>query len=577
MNPAASTDIHFFPPSSSVLVALSSLTPPSPILSAVGVRCSDDHIPFLLFDIGCDPTPISGSTSTTTSLCATDERDVICSGSVGTFGPLHRQSRNDAIGWSPNSPAFPAHSDPSWPIPDNTESPPCPTAAIGPSQATSTIQSSSCTHVSPSPSVNSCPSSPRLRRKFKFPIDCNDPILSASWSRVQVLDAREDTAPSTATGNTLIVPGFEMTQDVRPPLVRQPPFHCLSAPQECEISLPVNLLWLKDIVVELLIDQEGFRSVHPTFKLVGLPKQARGCQWDSSDGGLALFRPVKRDAYNFHWAPLDGLPILRRLTVNDDESRDYISRQASLSLRTNGVYTVQGSESCHLSSTCFESGDSNSKIGPDNTKLKWKFDYLVNDRLEQSGRVVDGEKTIMPLSFLCSPWLLHPSQARKMKFMHIVKKSVTTKLVAEKLEPPTLSYPNAQTAKPAVNHRLWTLHRRVHSSHADEPKPKKRIGSIRRAGENSETKTRPDENQIPDHASFGRRRRASSAGEGRRPIRGESYSATLHPLMADPLAKHIVPRAQLAELLNNEAPEIGTRGLVRELPRELHGLSPGRR
>ncbi|KAJ6604790.1 hypothetical protein DFH09DRAFT_821654, partial [Mycena vulgaris] len=193
--------------------------------------------------------------------------------------------------------------------------------------------------------------------------------------------------------------------------------------------LPESLSWLKDIVLDLLVDQESFRAIHPTFKLVGLPKQARG--WDSSDGGLALFRPVKRETFNFHYAPLDGLPILRRLTVNGDESRDYISRQASLSLKTNGVYTVNGSESSHLPPSCFELGN----FSRDSTKLKWQFDYLVNDRLELSGRVVDGEKTMTPLSFLCSPWLLHPSQARKMKFMHIIKKSVTTKLVAEKLEP----------------------------------------------------------------------------------------------------------------------------------------------
>ncbi|KAJ7706036.1 hypothetical protein B0H17DRAFT_1192586 [Mycena rosella] len=581
---ATPTDIHFYPPSSSVLVALSSLAPPSPILTAAGVYCSDDHIP-ILFDLGYEPTPPSISCSTSsTSLCAIGQPGVIYRGSAGTFGPLHHQSQDDAFCWSPASP----HSDPSWPIRgDLGRNSPGSAGALGPSQTSSTIQS--CTPISPSPSTNSC-HSPRLRRKFKFPIDCNDPTIAASKSWVsQVVDSQEnDSAPFTKNINTLAAP--PKTDEIRPPLLRQPP-HCPSpprkreiplpvdhsqdvrprqqphSPREREISLPANLSWLKDTVFQLLIDQEGFRAIHPTFKLVGLLKQARG--WDSLDGGLALFRPIKRETFIFHYAPLDGLPILRRLTVNDDESRDYISRQASLSLKTTGVYTVQGSESPHLS--YLESGDSN--IGPDNVKLRWKFDYLVNDRLEPSGRIVDGEKIVTPLSFTCSPWLLRPSQAIKMKFMHIVKKSVTTKLVAEKLEPPLpAQFVQPPHVKPAVNHhRMWTLHRRVQSTQADEPKPKKKSGSVRRAGENSEGRRGRDENQ--EHSFVGRRRRASSAGEGRRPIQD---STTPYP-PANPLAKHIVPRAQLAELLNNVAQTVGTRGLGRELPGEFRGLSPAPR
>jgi hypothetical protein len=172
------------------------------------------------------------------------------------------------------------------------------------------------------------------------------------------------------------------------------------------MSLPKHLFWLKDIVVELLVDQEGFRAVHPTFKLVGFPKHSRG--WDSSDGGLALFRPVKRETLRFHYAPFDSdHPIIRRLTINKNESRDFLSRQAYLSLKANGVYTVQGSESSRLPSSCFESGDFRSSS--DHTKLKWRFEYLVEDRFHESGRIVDGEKSLTPISFLCSPYLLHPS------------------------------------------------------------------------------------------------------------------------------------------------------------------------
>lgn len=538
MSPPTPTDIHFLPPSSSVLVALSSLTPPSPILSAIGVHCSDDHIP-ILFDIGSHPALFTlYSASTSPSLCTVGQPGVIYSSSVGTFGPLHRQSQ----GAAPNSPG---DSNPSWPTTeDQTDDTPSHTAFP------------TSTPISPSSPVTLRP----LRCKFKLPIDCDnnwDTTVSTSKSWVQVLDTRQ----ADSSHATLAAPGSGST-DVCPPLLRQPPIHCPSPPQECDVSLQTSFSWLKDTVLELLVDQEGFRAVHPTFRLVGLPKQARG--WDSSDGVLAFFRPIKRETFNFHYAPLDGLPILRRITVNGDESRDYISRQATLCLKANGVYTVQGGESYHTSPPFIECGVS--KTGTDHTKLKWKFDYLVNDRLEQSGRVFAGEKTITPLSFICSPWLLHPSQARKMKFMHIVKKSVTTKLVAEKLEPPTLP---SEIPKTAVNHRLWSLHRRVHSSQADEHKPKRKTGSFRRAGQNSEYKARRDENQNPEQSFVSRRRRASSAGEERRPTRGESYLTT-----AIPFSKHIVPRAQLAELLK-EGTKVSTH--VQEASSQFRGLSPAPR
>ncbi|KAJ7040467.1 hypothetical protein C8F04DRAFT_257235 [Mycena alexandri] len=281
-------------------------------------------------------------------------------------------------------------------------------------------------------------------------------------------------------------------------------------------SLPKNLSWLKDTIVELLVDQEGFRGSLLRFKLVGLPKQARG--WDSTDGGgLALFRPVKRETFRFHWAPFDAdLPVIRRLTVNGDESRDFLSRQASLSLKTNGVYTVQGSESSHLPPSCFESGDLGS------AKLRWRYEYLVEDRFHESGRIVDGEKNLTPISFLCSPYLLHPSQARKMTLMslHFFKKSAATKLVAEKLEPPTSSSRFGQTppVKPVATN-MWTLHRRVQSTYTEEPKTRKKAKSLRRTN----LKER-DENQ--ELVPAGRRRRASSAGEDRRPTQSGVHSAT---------------------------------------------------
>lgn len=73
----------------------------------------------------------------------------------------------------------------------------------------------------------------------------------------------------------------------------------------------------------------------------------------------------------------------------------------------------------------------------EHVKLQWKFDYLVEDRYtDGSRRVLPGEKVITPLTFSCSPFLLHPMQGKKVGLVHLVKKSVVPKFSAEKLEPP---------------------------------------------------------------------------------------------------------------------------------------------
>jgi len=52
---------------------------------------------------------------------------------------------------------------------------------------------------------------------------------------------------------------------------------------------------------------------------------------------------------------------------------DYISRQATLTLKYNGIYIVESTE--------------------DKGKLAWKFEYLVEDRwIPETGRIMDGEK-----------------------------------------------------------------------------------------------------------------------------------------------------------------------------------------
>lgn len=52
---------------------------------------------------------------------------------------------------------------------------------------------------------------------------------------------------------------------------------------------------------------------------------------------------------------------------------DYISRQATLTLKHNGIYVVESTE--------------------DKGKLAWKFEYLVEDRwIPETGRIMGGEK-----------------------------------------------------------------------------------------------------------------------------------------------------------------------------------------
>ncbi|KAI0001877.1 hypothetical protein BJV77DRAFT_970066 [Russula vinacea] len=185
--------------------------------------------------------------------------------------------------------------------------------------------------------------------------------------------------------------------------------------------LAVSLSWLQSTTLEVMIDQEGFRMIKPNFKLAGYaPRSEVGLHLVSA---TADFMPSQRKSFSFHHSELETPPVLRRLMLNGDESRDYLSRQAFLTLKANGPYTVQGTEPVH-SSDLFPA------------TLSWRFDYLVGDRRTEAGRIIPGEKTFTPLSFSCSPALLLPTQGKKIRVMHVVKKSVTAKLTAMKIEPP---------------------------------------------------------------------------------------------------------------------------------------------
>ncbi|KAJ3863016.1 hypothetical protein EV359DRAFT_82761 [Lentinula novae-zelandiae] len=359
------------------------------------------------------------------------------------------------------------------------------------------------------------------------------------------------------------------------------PSQVVSAPVRMSphAELPRNLGWLRDTVVEILIDQEGFRSITPTFRFAGYSTNTRSL--DSSkkviEGGAAQFVPISRQTFNFHYAPFDGQPVLRRISINGS-SRDHVSRQATMCLKSNGVYIVRGSETSIIPAKEV-SGDSSTEA----PKLRWKLDYFVDDR-RGSGRR-EGEKTFTPLTFSCSPLLLHPLQGKKIRLMHVMKKNVVTKLVAERMELPNAtsrrssspllceaapsSPPPLTRTDPSKAH-LWNLHRRFQShghprtlerSESSGAKASSPLGSNRMNGFYNRGQQSVSQ----------RHRRASSAGEicvtdlnqgyqnvdekkGIKACNGDPVFVLSSNRLESPTIpydRHILPPSKLSELLEN--------------------------
>ena len=213
-------------------------------------------------------------------------------------------------------------------------------------------------------------------------------------------------------------------------------------------SLPVPCLkhaqWLRDSVVELWIDQEGFRAIRPRFFLAsvsnGLPfgRERHGSlrNEDPLFTTVAEFLPVTREEHFFHHAALDRPPALHRITVNGQEGRDFITRQASLGLKESGVFYVQGTEDFKMTPP---PGSGASRI----VRLTWRFEYFVSSRKPgpRGKKMHQGEKVFKPLSFSCTPALLSPKRAIKVNVLHVMKKTLLPNLVAQKLDPPDLPIP----------------------------------------------------------------------------------------------------------------------------------------
>ena len=345
-----------------------------------------------------------------------------------------------------------------------------------------------------------------------------------------------------------------------PPQIRREHQECKSShqaetfhPKHC-LHSEEDFAWIRNITLQCLIDQEGFRSAQPSFKLSGIV-HLRSSLEQTPGPATAQFRPITRQSFYFHHAVFENPPILRRVTVNDQETHDYVSRQAHLTLKCNGVYVVHGHEIFSVD----HDGETR--------KLSWQFEYLVDDRrLDISGRIIEGEKVLTPLTFSCSPELLLPAQGKRVNIMHVFKKSIASKLFAEKFQPPGTPNPNDGPESPnplsPVKTHGWGLHRRVKSHGTRQQDGHKTVNSRTGPiyyGTNGHRTRSAVENMNED--KFGRHCRASSVGNH---SQAASYSSvilrnrqhdsfiiknTVFPTIPHP-TRHIIPPSRLAELFD---------------------------
>ncbi|PPQ79418.1 hypothetical protein CVT25_002689 [Psilocybe cyanescens] len=313
--------------------------------------------------------------------------------------------------------------------------------------------------------------------------------------------------------------------------------------------------WLRDVALQFLVDQEGFRAAHPLFRFTGVARIRPTQNSKASLIVMAQFRPVTRQAFHFHYAPFESPPILRRVTVNFDETHDYLSKQALLTLKNNGVYVLHG----HEMSQPTPEGES--------LKLYWQFEYLIDDRrVETSGRIMEGEKIMTPLTFSCVPALLLPGQGKRNSIMHVFKKGVAPKLVAERLQPPGISTTPkktttdpqvAETVAPVANFfsskaHAWNIHKRgqSHGIHTT---------NTQKHAQPNFPSVYEQESQDIDPKSPSAHRRASFGGENHKhaitPPRFDTLtsSANKYPGVSfeTPVpSRHIIPPQKLAELLD---------------------------
>ncbi|KAG8835218.1 hypothetical protein FRC17_004780 [Serendipita sp. 399] len=202
--------------------------------------------------------------------------------------------------------------------------------------------------------------------------------------------------------------------------------------------------------IELWIDQEDHRLIRATFKFkrhvprhpfappIPRPSTARGTVpallkdkdrfWESvTPAGLVDFRPSGKQIGTFNCGKTSRDAVIKRMILDGRDDKDYLSHNVILPLKENGVYVVYGFER-------------ERKRKGSNRVFVWKFEYTVEDKmLPHEGRqAILDEKLVRPVSFICSPELLAPSQRVTVSVMHLVGKKLTQNLKAQKIPPPAL-------------------------------------------------------------------------------------------------------------------------------------------
>ncbi|KAH8099314.1 hypothetical protein BXZ70DRAFT_943239 [Cristinia sonorae] len=305
------------------------------------------------------------------------------------------------------------------------------------------------------------------------------PSVSHLWkTRSQSTEALSNSANVYLATNdcstAALPPLFPTTDSARPRNLLKP---------RGKVHLPPSMTWLENVILNLSIDQEGFRESHPRFVPVGYTASDNNQELQSYsrpeeqtvtclNSGLVEFRPISRHVSLFHHGTLEPAPTLRSLQLDDSGGKDYLSRQASLCIKRNGVYVVRGIELNPLSNVePFVRTGSHRQVQYD-----WSFEYSVSDRLDSLGRSIPGEKILTPLSFMCSPGLLHPiyGTGKKRGLIQQVKKTfITSNVTARKLRTPPDAEANGAEGFPTKHmpNQNWhngnrPTHRRFHSAAA---------------------------------------------------------------------------------------------------------------
>ncbi|KAK2466932.1 hypothetical protein APHAL10511_001190 [Amanita phalloides] len=541
------------PPSSSVLVALSTLVPASPPLSPslLPASITSGEIPLLLdgLDVSINHRYSTASDlsnwriSGRTSLYASHLPQSNSCASTGTFGPIYRPSMST----HPDSDRTQRNImteqpgtcvDLSNPLERTVETLISNYPSVGPArQAASPVQI-------PCPVVKSA-----IDGGFSLPDE---------RPTIDLQPTSQKERPSLKIGSDLLFPPPPTQHDDS--CDTSISADCNSNPTAVKHKLRCgekasSAFRLDKTRVVVSVDQEGFRSVSPSFKFVGCSKRVFDDKRQRAEN-MAQFIPFYQQTFHFHYAPLDGLPVLRRICVNDNETRDYISREATLGLKSNGIYVVHGIELA--TQPVNDNGSS---------ELHWEFVYEVEDRrVGPSKKIVDGEKNLTPVSFSCSPALLHPSRGRRVNLLHIMRKSVTTKVMAEKLE---MSDPQtgiqSSRRKPTSGFDKTNTHRRALSY---ERQPRLATGASSGTVLEQHVMNRRDLDDS-DSTRNTRRRRASSAGEWNG---HDSQPTTVEARVHPPIQRHIVDPTKLAQMLE-------TRGNVPQtvVQPDLYPLAPNPR